>query len=158
MANRAVETRSHRRPGQRRRGEFVALGAAHAVQIADGLLLCQERVFDPPQLRALKAIWLTPRQCGSKGRRPPRIRRIQMADYSRQTRHGAGCDCRLLAAATHSHRDAIPFSYCLKVLQKRYSMTCRHGEAREFPVPALPQWTDIGCVDAVKAILVANRS
>ena len=36
-------------------------------------------------------------------------------------------------------------------------MTCRHGEAPEFPAPVLPQWTDVGRVDAVTAILVANH-
>jgi hypothetical protein len=80
-----------------------------------------------------------------------------MADHGRQVRHGAGCDCSLLAAATCSHPDAITFSYCSKVLQKRYAMTCRHGEARDFSAPALPQWTDVGPVDAVKAILMVNR-
>lgn len=80
-----------------------------------------------------------------------------MADHGRQVRHGAGCDCSLLAAATCSHPDAITFSYCSKVLQKRYAMTCRHGEAEEFPAPPLPQWTDVGRVDAVTAILVANH-
>ena len=81
----------------------------------------------------------------------------RLANDCGQVRHGSGCDCSLLAAATGSHRDAIPFSYCSKVLQKRYAMTCRHGEAPEFPAPVLPQWTDVGRVDAVTAILVANH-
>lgn len=82
-----------------------------------------------------------------------------MNNHCIQLRHGAGCDCRLLAAATHAHPEAIPFSYCINVLQKRYAMTCRHGESREFLGPALrgEGWTDLGPVDAVKAILVANR-
>lgn len=82
-----------------------------------------------------------------------------MGNHGIQLRHGAGCDCRLLAAATHSHPDAIPFSYCANVLQKRYVMTCMHGESRESLDPAV-RWeggTDLGPVDAVKAILVANR-
>lgn len=82
-----------------------------------------------------------------------------MANHGIQLRHGARCDCRLLAAATHSHPEAIPFSYCTNVLQKRYVMTCMHGEPRKSPDPAPRReaWTDLGPVDAVKAILVTNR-
>lgn len=72
--------------------------------------------------------------------------------------HGARCDCLLLAAAAHGGADAVTFSYCRRVLQKRYVMTCGHGEA----VPAAEvketsdKWHDFGEIDAVKAILVTN--
>jgi hypothetical protein len=81
-----------------------------------------------------------------------------MSDHRVQLQHGAGCDCRLLAVATHAHPEAIPFSYCMNVLQKRYVMTCRHGVPQAVVDPALRGrgWTDVGRVDAVKAILVGN--
>lgn len=72
--------------------------------------------------------------------------------------HGARCDCLLLAAATQGGAGAVTFSFCRHVLQKRYTMTCRHGERR----PAAPirkaseKWHDFGEVDAVKAILMTN--
>lgn len=72
--------------------------------------------------------------------------------------HGARCDCLLLAAATQGGGDAITFSFCRYVLQKRYVMTCRHGE-RE-PIAAIKKagekWHEFGEIDAVKAILVTN--
>lgn len=38
-------------------------------------------------------------------------------------------------------------------------MACRHGESQELLAPTLrgEGWIDLGPVDAVKAILVANR-
>lgn len=73
-------------------------------------------------------------------------------------RHGARCDCILLAAATHCALESIPFSYCRHVLQKRYAMTCRHGEARDVAAaaPRAEGWRDFRPFDSVKAILIAN--
>ena len=81
-----------------------------------------------------------------------------MSNQIIQLRHGTECDCCLLAAATHCHPEAIPLAYCRSVLQKRYVMNCRHGESLEALDPALRKggWADLGSVDAVQAILVAN--
>lgn len=73
-------------------------------------------------------------------------------------KHGARCDCLLLAKATQGGPDAVTFSYCHNVLQKRYVMTCRHGEASPLVdvSKASERWQDLGEIDAVKAILVTN--
>lgn len=72
--------------------------------------------------------------------------------------HGTRCECLLLAAATHARPDAITFSYCRDVLQRRYLMTCRHGEVEPCSggESASGKWHDFGEMDAVKAILVTN--
>ena len=73
--------------------------------------------------------------------------------------HGPQCDCLLLSAATQSCADAVTFSYCRHVLQKRYSMTCMHGHIapRQGAVKAPEKWHDLGAIDAVKAILLTNN-
>lgn len=72
--------------------------------------------------------------------------------------HGPRCECLCLAAATHAGAEAIPFSYCYHVLQKRYRMQCRHGESPkpEAPGPAEPEWSMYREMDAVKAVLMIN--
>ena len=73
-------------------------------------------------------------------------------------KHGARCDCLLLAKATHGGSDAVTFSYCVNVLQKRYVMSCRHGEAGPPAevTKASARWQGPREIDAVKAILVTN--
>jgi hypothetical protein len=58
----------------------------------------------------------------------------------------------------HAGRDAVTFSYCLNVLQRRYVMNCRHGEAGPFAEvgKASERWRGLCEIDAVKAILVTN--
>lgn len=72
--------------------------------------------------------------------------------------HGNCCDCVLLAAAIGAGPDAISFDYCLNVLQKRWLLTCRHGEILETREEnkASEKWRNFGEMDAVKAILIRN--
>ena len=74
------------------------------------------------------------------------------------TEHGARCDCLLLADALHVPGGAVTFSFCRHVLQKRYAMSCTHGEAGPVPqvVKACDLWRESGELDAVKAILLTN--
>ena len=74
------------------------------------------------------------------------------------TPHGDRCECLILAAAVHGSPDAIPYSYCRSVLQKRYAMHCRHGEVGCTAGPPSPavKWQDFGDLDAVQAILLKN--
>ncbi len=72
--------------------------------------------------------------------------------------HGTNCECLLLAAAIGAGPDAIPFHYCLSVLQKHWRLTCRHGETLETgkEKKVSEKWRDFGDIDAVKAILISN--
>lgn len=78
----------------------------------------------------------------------------------RQTaiQHGTHCDCVLLAAALGLPPGAIPFDYCRNILQRRWSMTCKHGELSDTttPTPAIDRWKDTGDMNSVLAILVKN--
>lgn len=78
---------------------------------------------------------------------------------SRCVGHGPRCDCLLLSAATQGCADAVTFSYCRHVLQKRYAMTCMHGDMapRQGTVKVPEKWHDLGEIDAVKAILLTNN-
>lgn len=69
--------------------------------------------------------------------------------------HGEFCDCMLLASAVGADPTAVNFSYCRRVLQKRWRIKCEHGKRvpGERVTPELPP-RDSG--DAVQAILVAN--
>lgn len=52
----------------------------------------------------------------------------------------------------------MTFSYCRHILQKRYAMTCMHGELRHRPQAMVREtWHDLGEIDAVKAILLTNN-
>lgn len=72
--------------------------------------------------------------------------------------HGTHCECLLLAAAIGAAPESIRFDYCLNVLQKRWRLTCRHGEILETreEKKASEKWRDYGEMDAVKAILISN--
>ena len=73
-------------------------------------------------------------------------------------RHGTHCECLLLAAAVGGGPDAVPYWYCLKVLQRRWSMICKHGEVQETSgeKKASEKWTGTGEMNPLKAILVRN--
>ncbi len=81
------------------------------------------------------------------------------ASASQRVGHGPRCDCLLLCAATQGGVDAVTFSYCRHVLQKRYSMTCMHGDMapRQGTAKVPEKWHDLGEIDAVKAILLTNN-
>lgn len=71
--------------------------------------------------------------------------------------HGTSCDCLLLGAAV-GPRISIPFSFCQSVLQRRWTMTCKHGEVQA-PQPAAAaskKWSDEGEMTPLRAILVKN--
>ncbi len=42
--------------------------------------------------------------------------------------HGSICDCSLLALAIGVAPGGISFSYCRNVLQRRWTMCCKHGD------------------------------
>ena len=69
--------------------------------------------------------------------------------------HGDQCDCRLLASAVGAESDAVDFTYCRLVLQKRWKVRCNHGGGipASRVTPELPQHNRH---DAIQAILVAN--
>lgn len=66
----------------------------------------------------------------------------------------------MLAAAIGISPESISFEYCRNVLQKRWGITCRHGEQHpaEPAVPAAERWQEVGKVDAVKAVLISEGS
>jgi hypothetical protein len=73
-------------------------------------------------------------------------------------RHGTHCDCVALAAALGLPAGAISFYYCRTMLQRRWSMTCKHGEVESASEPAIPyaKWKNKGDMNPVLAILVKN--
>lgn len=73
--------------------------------------------------------------------------------------HGEQCSCKLLALATGLDPRALTFEYCQRVLQKRWRMTCRHGQPASQPASNGPadRWRDLGPIDPVKAILLSNE-
>ena len=76
-----------------------------------------------------------------------------------ELRHGSHCGCRVLEAAAQVRFGTISCAFCKSVLQKRWRMTCNHGEPPEAEKPvAADRWAGIGALrgDAVKAILVAE--
>ena len=70
--------------------------------------------------------------------------------------HGALCECRSLALAAQGGADAVPFSYCRHVLQRRYRMVCRHGDSAFEPTMPMPHLEMPVAADPVKAILLGN--
>ena len=72
--------------------------------------------------------------------------------------HGDQCDCKALAAAAGLDPRALSDRYCRAVLQKRWRLVCRHGEAaRPASPPGLAKhWRGVGPVDPIKAILMSN--
>lgn len=72
--------------------------------------------------------------------------------------HGTHCDCRLLAEALPMDPRKLPYEYCRNVLQRRWRMTCRHGEV--MPTVAASsgpeKWKDLGKMTPLNALLVKN--
>ena len=73
--------------------------------------------------------------------------------------HGTHCECLALSAAAGCGPDAVPYWYCHDVLQRRWSMICRHGEMEETSgrKKASEKWTDTEAMDPIRAILISNR-
>lgn len=46
----------------------------------------------------------------------------------RQDKHGDHCSCRILSMAVTGRPDTVKYSYCRNVLQRRWLMTCNHGD------------------------------
>ena len=69
--------------------------------------------------------------------------------------HGDQCDCRLLASAVGADLDAVDFTYCRLVLQKRWKVRCNHGGG-VFVARAIPELPRYDLHDAVQAILIVN--
>lgn len=89
---------------------------------------------------------------------PSAATRFESAPPDSRIRHGTRCECRVLAAAVGGNADAIPFWYCRKVLQRRWSMTCMHGVVDE-PVrkPKVSEhWRRREKLTPLDAILVRN--
>lgn len=72
--------------------------------------------------------------------------------------HGEHCSCKLLALAVGLDPRALSNEYCRQVLQKRWRMTCRHGECASGPVATglVDRWRGVASIDPVKAILISN--
>ena len=71
--------------------------------------------------------------------------------------HGGHCECEQLAAALGCDPGTITFDFCLRVLQRHWRMTCRHGSVDDPPhVSSARNWKDAGPTDGVKAILISN--
>lgn len=83
---------------------------------------------------------------------------FESAPPDSRIRHGTRCECRVLAAAVGGNADAVPFWYCRKVLQRRWSMTCMHGVIEEpFGKPRVSEkWQRKERLTALDAILVRN--
>jgi hypothetical protein len=73
-------------------------------------------------------------------------------------KHGEHCSCKLLALAVGLDPRALSYEYCRRVLQRRWRMTCRHGEcASDLVATGLGErWRGVASVDPVKAILISN--
>ena len=72
--------------------------------------------------------------------------------------HGTHCDCVLLAAALGLGSQVISFYYCRTLLQRRWAMTCKHGEVqgKDAPISLGEKWKDKGDMNPVLAILLKN--
>ena len=70
-------------------------------------------------------------------------------------KHGKYCGCTLLAAACGAPPDGVSYRYCLKGIQSRWQVTCRHGaiDGDGGPQKVLPA---LGKLDAVTAVLVSG--
>lgn len=103
------------------------------------------------------AEWGSPEASSSRAQ-PTRQNALDAGLGNEKVPHGSCCDCVLLAAAVGAGPDAISFDYCLNVLQKRWLMTCTHGETLETgnEEKASAKWRNFGEMDAVKAILIRN--
>jgi hypothetical protein len=72
--------------------------------------------------------------------------------------HGTRCDCKLLAEALHMDSSNVSYEYCRNALQRRWRITCRHGELMPAANPANPveKWKDLGEMTPLNALLVQN--
>lgn len=72
--------------------------------------------------------------------------------------HGTHCECIALAAALGLPPGAISFAFCARMLQRRWSMECRHGlvEHDDEQPSSYEKWKDQGDMTQVLAILVKN--
>ena len=76
---------------------------------------------------------------------------------TRSIPHGGVCECEQLAAAMGCDPSTITFDFCVRVLQRHWRMTCRHGCVQDPPRVTIAQrWKEAGPTDAVKAILISN--
>ena len=75
-----------------------------------------------------------------------------------QSEHGTQCSCKLLAQAVGVDPHALSFDYCYRVLQKRWHMTCTHGEPTSTVMTTRlgERWSHVGRIDPVQAILMSN--
>jgi hypothetical protein len=86
---------------------------------------------------------------GSAGGRPLHCRKT--------IPHGTSCGCRLLAEALHQDPKTISYEYCCNVLQRRWHMTCGHGESMPAAAPStLELWKDVGEMTPLNALLIQN--
>jgi hypothetical protein len=92
--------------------------------------------------------WWNPTENEHCGRHLPRL----------EERHGAGCECLKLMALVGGDRRSMRFGFCVRVLQKHWRLSCRHGEPDSAPADTRSgeRWHDLGDIDAVKAILLRN--
>lgn len=81
-----------------------------------------------------------------------------LSTFTVRLEHGELCSCRLLAQAVGMDPRALSFGYCHAVLQRRWRMSCHHGEPMSAPAIARlgEHWRDAGPIDPVKAILMSN--
>lgn len=77
---------------------------------------------------------------------------------NKRTEHGSQCSCQLLAQAIGVDPRSISFAYCGRVLQKRWRITCAHGDLASVPVAIglVEHWSHVGGIDPVRAILMSN--
>ena len=77
---------------------------------------------------------------------------------NKRPEHGTQCSCQLLAQAIGVDPRSISFAYCSRVLQKRWQITCAHGELARVPVAIRlgEHWSHVGGIDPVRAILMSN--
>ena len=77
---------------------------------------------------------------------------------NKRPEHGTQCSCQLLAQAVGVDPRSISFGYCSRVLQKRWQITCTHGDLGSVPVAISvgERWRHGERVDPIRAILMSN--
>ena len=72
-----------------------------------------------------------------------------------ERKHGEHCSCRLLAAATGTEPSSIDYTYCRRVLQRRWRIVCDHipTVVRRKATRRLPPHNSR---DPLHALLIAN--
>ncbi len=77
--------------------------------------------------------------------------------HRQHDQHGDRCSCRLLAEAVGCDPKAVRFSYCQKVLMKRWVIECNHGCCHAAPASgSSDRWHEVGPMDPIKALLIKN--